>query len=118
MQEIAAIAAWTNILGHVLFATPVALERSDVLFVQPSSRDGALVTNSFKLAVFPLHEQARIFDYLKLPQPISEEDAFRKAFVERNIEKISAMERDGLLSPSEAAERRSRLNRYLLHNTK
>lgn len=52
---------WTNVAGHVLHATPQAIEGQTVVFVQ----DGTRHTVEYPLSAFPPQEQERLRSRLK-----------------------------------------------------
>ena len=99
--------ALTNLVGHVVVATPLAIEGDRVVVATASA------TNRYPLSVFPASEQRRVRERLGLVQPpASAAEADRRAYVRRESERIAAMERDGLLKADEAAARRKALRAF------
>ena len=110
---IVAVACWTNVAGNAISATPLSLADGKVTFEVPAA-NGACVTNAYPLSVFPPSERTRIRAVLGLAEPpATAAEANRRAYAAREEERISAMERDGLLTAEEAAKRRDALRGFI-----
>lgn len=113
-NTVAAVCCWTNIVGHVLVATPVAIEGDYVVFESKSANERTTVTNAYALSVFQERERSRLRKALGVADPPrTAEDANERAFVQRELERIDAMERDKLLPTEEANSRRRALDAFM-----
>lgn len=110
---VAALACWTNVVGHVVRATPLSVADGKAVFEVPAA-NGSCATNSYPLAVFPAAERSRIRAALGVEEPPKDAaEANRRAFAAREERRIAAMERDGLLAADEAAKRRESLRGFV-----